>query len=78
LLQLLIKISEILILCWSSVLGEFLFLVCGLVWVDGWVGGCCCCVLVVEEGFETELQNGLDMVLSKLVATKFLEQFCVS
>ncbi len=42
------------------------------------MGGCCCCVLVVEEGFETELQNGLDMVLSKLVATKFLEQFCVS
>jgi hypothetical protein len=37
LLQLLSKISEILFLCLSSVLGEFLFLVCGLVWVDGWV-----------------------------------------
>lgn len=39
------------------------------------MGGCCCCVLVVEEGFETELQNGLDMVLSKLVATKFWSNF---
>lgn len=33
------------------------------------------CVLVVEEGFETELQNGLDMVLSRLVATKFWSNF---
>ncbi len=39
------------------------------------MGGCGCWVLVVEEGFETELQNGLDMVLSKLVATKFWSNF---
>jgi hypothetical protein len=35
-------------------------------------------VLVLEEGFETELQNGLDIVLTKLVAIKFWSNFGVS
>ncbi len=59
---------------------KFCSCVCLLFWVNfcflcvvwcGWMAGCCCCVLVVEEGFGTELQDGLDIVLSKLVATKF-------
>jgi hypothetical protein len=77
LLQLLSKISEILFLCLSSVLGEFVCFLC-VVWCGWVVAGCCGCVLVVEEGFETELQNGLDIVLGKLVASKFWSNFGVS